>query len=242
MSDPADTADNPLEQIFYAKRRYPAFKWVHYLEIYHRHLAGLVGRSPRVLEIGVAGGGGLEIWQRYFGPGASVVGIDSNPASSKRVKEDFTVLTGDQEDVEFLSRVNREHGPFDFVSDDGGHRTGQQITSFEVLYPTMPPRGVYIVEDTHSNFWQKFRTHESGKTFLQFAAERTEALMDWTRRQDLLGNRYQQPPAEREGEVENVSEFCRTTHSICFYDSVVVFERRPRTEPYAVHSERIRHD
>jgi hypothetical protein len=43
--------------------------------------------------------------------------------------------------------------------------------------------------------------------------------------------RLGRPPADREGVLE-VSLMAATTHSVHFYDSVVVFEKRPKTEPW----------
>ena len=54
-------------------------KWKHYFEIYDRHFSRFREREISVLEIGVADGGSLEIWRRYFGPKARIVGLDINP-------------------------------------------------------------------------------------------------------------------------------------------------------------------
>lgn len=51
-------------------------KWAHYFPIYERHFSWYVNKSLTFLEIGVARGGSLQMWQRYFGPLAKIVGID----------------------------------------------------------------------------------------------------------------------------------------------------------------------
>jgi len=51
-------------------------KWVHYFPIYERHFAWYRNKSLTFLEIGVARGGSLPMWQRFFGPLAKIVGID----------------------------------------------------------------------------------------------------------------------------------------------------------------------
>ena len=56
---------------------------VNYFEIYDRHFSRFRNRDIALLEIGVAGGGSLEIWRRYFGPKARIVGIDINPACTR---------------------------------------------------------------------------------------------------------------------------------------------------------------
>ena len=54
-------------------------KWTHYFPIYERHFAHWRGRTLTFLEIGVAKGGSLAMWRRYFGPLAIIVGADIDP-------------------------------------------------------------------------------------------------------------------------------------------------------------------
>ena len=42
-------------------------KWDSYFEVYEEYLSKFVNKSPVVVEIGVAGGGSLEMWKKYFG-------------------------------------------------------------------------------------------------------------------------------------------------------------------------------
>ena len=37
--------------------------------------------------------------------------------------------------------------------DDGGHTMEQQIVSIETLFPLLADGGVYLVEDTHTSYW-----------------------------------------------------------------------------------------
>src|SRR5262249_46695873 len=70
-----------LELTFYAHNGRIAQKWHHYLEIYERHFEHLRATAPavRILELGVSGGGSLQLWRKYFGPAARIVGIDIDP-------------------------------------------------------------------------------------------------------------------------------------------------------------------
>ena len=114
----------------------------------HRHFERFQGTEMTLLEIGVNWGGSLELWRRYFGPQATIVGIDINPACKRYEGERMHVRIGDQTDRAFLESVAEELGPFDIVVDDGGHTMEQQITSFEVLLPHVKPTGVYVCEDS----------------------------------------------------------------------------------------------
>src|SRR4051812_2939766 len=58
---------NRMREFFDARRTGPGiWKWNHYFDIYHRHLAKFVGRGAHVMEIGVYSGGSLEMWGGYI--------------------------------------------------------------------------------------------------------------------------------------------------------------------------------
>ena len=48
-----------------------------------------------------------------------------------------------------------EHGPFDIVLDDGGHHVDMQVVTFDELWPSIAPGGVFMVEDTFSSYVRK---------------------------------------------------------------------------------------
>jgi hypothetical protein len=51
-------------------------KWKHYFPVYERHLTKFVNTDVVFIEIGVGEGGSLQMWKRYLGPFARIVGID----------------------------------------------------------------------------------------------------------------------------------------------------------------------
>ncbi len=54
-------------------------KWNHYFDIYERHFSRFRGKNLVMLEIGVFGGGSLDMWKAYLGEEAKVIGVDINP-------------------------------------------------------------------------------------------------------------------------------------------------------------------
>lgn len=99
----------------------------------------------KVLEIGVKGGGSIRSWEAYF-PHATIYGVDCDHLEhleTDRIK----ILTGRQEDQEFLKAQVIPHGPFDIIIDDGGHHSHQQQTSLLALWPHVTVGGIYAIED-----------------------------------------------------------------------------------------------
>lgn len=147
-SQPPTTVD-PLTRVLMSQKENGAFKWQHYLPIYHRHLAKFIGRAVRILEVGVFGGGSLDMWRKYFGPQCEIYAIDINPAAKQFEKDGIKVFIGDQADRLFLSNLRESVPPLDIIIDDGGHRLEQQIATLEELLPHTRPGAVYACEDLH---------------------------------------------------------------------------------------------
>jgi hypothetical protein len=191
----------------------PFAKWSNYFEVYERHLARYRGTASRVLEIGVLRGGSLLMWADYFGPEARIVGIDINEECRQYATAGICVEIGSQADEAFLRGVNDRHGPFDVIIDDGGHRMGQQLTTFATLFPLMPVGGTFLCEDTHTSYWLRFGGgYRRRGTFIEFV----KGLID-----DLHVDHSTQR-SHRPG------PFARQIGGIHCYDSVVVIDRADR--------------
>ncbi len=192
-------------------------KWKHYFPIYERHFARFVDRSVTLLEIGCGDGGSLHLWRRYFGPHAQIVGIDIEPHCAEFEDDQISVRIGSQDDLAILNRVVAEFGPFDIVIDDGSHIQAHVAASFAHLYPGLSKDGVYLVEDLHTAYWPDFGGG-LGKpdTFIEIAKNLIDELNADHARDQIAR-----------------TEFTRTTHSMCFYDSVIVFERGLYTRKWA---------
>lgn len=229
---PQSDPESPLYRYFLDRRAgLPMHKWHHYFDIYERHFQPFRGRDVTMIEIGVYRGGSLRMWRDYFGPGSRIVGLDIDPACAAFAAGNISVFIGDQADPAFLRQVLAEVGPPDIVLDDGGHDMRQQIVSFETIYPAMRIPGVYMVEDAVTSLWggESADTWD-GRTFLDHAFARCVALHGWTRNPHAF-RRLGTPPAERSGRIR-VSDACAHTNAITFHDSVVVFERKARQEPW----------
>lgn len=123
------------------------WKWMHYYDIYERHLGKFVGQEVNVVEIGVYSGGSLDMWRDYLGPHCHVHGVDIAEACRAYSGEQVSITIGDQADRRFWREFLRERPSIDIVIDDGGHQVDQQITTLEELLPHLSRGGVYICED-----------------------------------------------------------------------------------------------
>lgn len=186
-----------------------AHKWKHYFPAYEQHFDRFINRPCVFLEIGVSGGGSLELWRDYLGPHAQIVGVDIDPTCTRWESDGIAVRIGDQSDTSFLQAVMDEFGPPDVVLDDGGHQMSAIRNSFDYLYPRMSPNGVYFIEDLHTAYWEEFGGGLGRPdTFIEFSKSLIDSLnAEWTR-----------------GALEP-DQFTRSTLSMHFYDSCIVFER-----------------
>lgn len=213
----AELRDDPLFTYFRSQRAGRVLdKWVHYFPIYTRHFAPFRGRPVRVLEIGVYRGGSLDMWHWFFGPQATLVGVDIDKEAAAAADPRHVVEIGDQTDREFLQRVAEKHGPFDIIIDDGGHEMHQQIVTAETLFPLLADGGVFLVEDCHTSYWESFQGGRGREgTFMEWAKQRLDDVNGFHQR----------------GELDPV--WTGQLEAVHCYDSVVVLDKHTRFAPFA---------
>ncbi|WP_130470543.1 class I SAM-dependent methyltransferase [Candidatus Magnetaquicoccus inordinatus] len=187
----------------------PVHKWKHYLPIYERYFRDFVHKPLLFMEIGCWKGGSLQMWKRYFGPQALIIGIDINPACKAFEEDQIQVRIGPQQDTQFLQSVLDEFGIPDIILDDGSHVMSHVNATFDFLYPRMAKNGIYMVEDLHTAYWQEF---EGGVRRAHTFIEKAKGLIDELNADHTRGAL---PP----------TPFTRSTMAIHFYDSIAVFER-----------------
>ena len=122
-------------------------KWVHYFEIYERHLARFRGEAATICEVGVNTGGSLKAYH-YFGERAAIIGVDvfnSSFMEDNPVYGRPRMFVGDQGSAAFW-RSFRERVPrLDVLIDDGGHTATLRVTTLEEC--CLAPGGVLLTED-----------------------------------------------------------------------------------------------
>ena len=192
-------------------------KWKHYFPVYEQHFGRYRNTDVVLFEIGCGQGGSLQMWKRYFGPHARIVGIDIDPGAAKFVEDQIEVRIGDQADAGFLRGLVEEFGTPDIVLDDGSHRMSHIEASFAALYGQVSKSGVYLVEDLHTAYWDEYEGGLRRKgTFIEHCKELIDELN-----------------ADHSRGALEPTEFSRSTLSMHFYDSIVVFEKGRHTSKHA---------
>lgn len=208
---------NDLETFFAPHEGRLLDKWHHYFEIYDRHLSKYRGQAVNVVEFGVSQGGSLQMWRHYFGPAATLYGVDINPNCKQFEEPGTRIFIGDQEDRGFLRSLTAEIPRIDVLIDDGGHTMRQQIHTFEELFPKIAPTGTYLVEDLHTSYWKKWGGgYKKPGSFIEYSKHFIDDVHAWHSRE----------PARLK-----VSPITESVHSLHFYDSVLVIEKRPTKAP-----------
>jgi hypothetical protein len=192
-------------------------KWQHYFDIYDSHFSRFRDSAINLLEFGVSHGGSLQMWKHYFGKNSKIYGVDINPQCKNLEEDQITIFIGDQSDKHFVSSLTKEFPLIDIVIDDGGHTMKQQINTFEILFPHVTPQGLYVCEDLHTSYRPNFGGGYRRKgTFVEYSKNFIDYLNAWHSRQP---------------QKLAVSEFTKTVHSVHFYDSMLVIEKKPVNQP-----------
>ena len=208
---------NDLERYFEHNSGNLIRKWRHYFEIYDRYFAGFRDKEVHVLEFGVLHGGSLQMWKHYFGPQARIYGVDINPQCKQLEEDRIKIFIGDQEDTGFLNTLISAVPRLDILIDDGGHTMKQQKNTFEVLFPHIDANGIYICEDLHTSYWGSFGGGLlAGKSFIEYSKSLIDDIHAWH--------------CKGHGNL-SVSEFTRSAYALHYYNSMLVIEKRPISEP-----------
>ena len=140
--------------------------WKEYAGKYELNLSPLLRElSPektfRMLEIGVQSGGSVNVWKSYFARPFYYVGmdIDERCKRSEDVNQNIFIEIGSQMDPKDLLFVCKNHGPFHFIVDDGGHTFEMIKTSLKTLFPSdecMAEKSLYVIEDMHTMVFKEY--------------------------------------------------------------------------------------
>ena len=208
--------EGDLLDIFVGGNERAVHKWHHHLPIYDRYFNHWRGKEVRFLEVGVDRGGSLDMWRKYFGEQAIIFGIDIDEDCRQLDGVSGTVRIGSQADEKFLEQVIEEMGgQVDIVLDDGSHNMSDIKITLEALFPKMSDSGIYMIEDLHTSYWERFGGgYRARENFFNHVRSLIDDLHRW----------YHAFPVKH----PRISDHCSAIH---IHDSMCVFERGPVERP-----------
>ncbi len=118
-----------------------------YARQYERAFAGFRDEPVEVLEIGVADGSSLRMWEQFF-TRAKIIGVDIIPGCVNYAGGRKSVEIGSQADPVFLEGLRAKYSP-KIIIDDGSHQADHIKLTLQYLFPVLQPGGCYVIEDLH---------------------------------------------------------------------------------------------
>jgi len=137
-----------------SKRR--VTKATNYFHIYEELFSKYKGKDITFVEIGVKWGGSLQMWRKFFGKNARIIGIDLFEKTKKMEEEGFEIFIGDQSSKKFWENFFDKVGKVDIILDDGGHTNENQIVTLNCCLNYINDGGLLVVEDAGSSYLEKF--------------------------------------------------------------------------------------
>lgn len=120
-----------------------------YLRKYELFLRPFRDIGFTLMEFGIYKGSSLNTWNAYF-TNAKLIGVDIDREAQKHLDSPVQAIVGNLGDPAFVQAL-RAHNAH-VIIDDASHRWDHQLLALFTLYPHMPPKGIYIVEDIHTSF------------------------------------------------------------------------------------------
>ncbi len=193
-------------------------KWNHYIAIYDQYFSKYRNKEFVFLEIGIAHGGSLQMWREYFGPQATIIGVDVNPECKKFEEGNTKIYIGSQEDENFLNQLKSLLPKVDVLLDDGGHTMKQQITTFNILFDQVKENGLYACEDLHTSYWFEYGGGYKKKTsFIEFSKTFIDYIHGWH--------------ATKKEKPKMFNKITESVAGIHFYDSILILEKKKMQPP-----------
>lgn len=187
-----------------------------YHRFYDTFLSGLRNNNPRVLEIGVEDAKSIKLWQQYFvNPELTVIDILDKP-----VPKEVRFIRCDQSSTTELTALAQQFGsPFDLIIDDGSHVPDHQLLTLRILWDSLAPSGIYIIEDIETSYWGK-----SSLFGYDFDSGRQSLIRELTPFIDVVNREYSTVDSVSGSSI--LSEVARETEMITFGANCVVLVKK----------------
>ena len=198
-------SNSEIYKIFKNSQKF-SIKWTSYFQVYDQIFKKYKNKKITFVEVGVANGGSLFVWKKYFSKKSRIIGIDLNPKAKKLRKHGFEIYIGNQAKKEFWNNFYHKVGKIDILLDDGGHKNLQQVSTVHYSLPHIKNDGIIVVEDTHASFIKKEFGNPSKYSFINFC---NVIISSIHKRCEVFSKK--------------LDIYSKNIFSIDFYESIVVF-------------------
>jgi len=123
-----------------------------YCDVYEEILEPYISTSCTLMEIGVAFGGSMLLWQEFL-PNCNILGLDiqdkiHNSILEKLDKNRYEFIVGDAYSNNMVSHIKKKYNNgFDIIIDDGPHDLYSQCLFLRKYVSQIKPDGILIIED-----------------------------------------------------------------------------------------------
>lgn len=143
-----------LQEIYlkHKKGDWPDLDSTHsYLPVYEKILAPYRNEAKNILEIGLMSGESLAMWAGYFRGDVYGIDCDLKPVGgladlTEAIAAGYKIFIGDASNPADIEK-HFKGIKFDFVREDAGHQTEQQVQIYKTLKPYLSDNCLYIIED-----------------------------------------------------------------------------------------------
>ena len=222
-------------EAFFSERQFNSDKWDHYFEIYDHLFGHLYNSNITYVEIGVQNGGSLEVAKKLFGPESVIIGVDIDPLCKnlETVGLASHIIIGSQTDDVCLKQIISKSSNIDIIIDDGSHVQFHMIKTFIKLFPYLKENGIYIIEDTHTNYSPEHQESFYGVGLYDYFKGLSERLNINFIDNTLRKNRYK-IPREKRTPIKKNCDITQEIFSIEFFDSIVAIRKKKKLEPLRI--------
>jgi len=144
-----------------------------YLPLYNKLLIGKKETAKNVLEIGIAYGGSMKLWNDYF-TNANIYGLEYNDIDKiwDGIKNNdkiilYTQVNAYNSDFFYTNLLNKNI-KFDFIIDDGSHSLEDMKKFINLYSQIITDDGILLIEDIQSFDWIDILKNEVPEHLKQF--------------------------------------------------------------------------
>ena len=206
-----------LEKFARSQQHMRLHKWSNYFEVYEKYLSKFIGKGAKIIHIGEDMGTAQMLVEYLKDCQVFIIANDPSYVKYDSVVPNTRVLHGSVDDLSFVHQLETLTGEIDVVIDGGDHINSKQIAAFKHFYGWLKWGGVYIVEATHTSYWQHYG---GGLKHPGSFTEFSKSLVDYLH-EDFIHHPLNDDPVK----VEKTPIPHLTDH-IAFYNSILVIQKK----------------